>query len=625
MPPLVEASSPYLEAWRPVVEEASLELRPTEHASAPPGGRVLPPSARRRPSKVRSTSDLRDAVAGAVARAAAQGPLSPHGLDEEEDSDSDTGLEHSELTPETAEADDSAVETAPGPDSPVVPTTEAQPTFGPSATSADLRPEPYEEFARLADQQALGIVPPTLPDGYTSSWPPVAVATPAETAEVLSDEPTEKPDGGGTVPETQLEPDALDADTVAQAQVPRDSLFETTLIDDLVAEALVSLDSPPANLVVEEAATEASAAPDSLEAESAHDTEDVVIEETPFPFGERRSAARQARKPLPAALQEAVAAGAAQDLNESGSQPAPGQSPYSPEGKPGKGDAATATAGGKDPGNTKPPGVVRRYGSAIAIVVLFLAAGGVAAGIAAFRGPVNPPGLSTVAQDQAAANGAVLTSAEFPAAWRWSGAKSTANSFGLGSPLVTPAIVQSWLAGNKACSADLNAVTAAMTPTVGDVTAVAYSRAGTTNPLGGPWQIADAIAFHTSTGQVSSDLARMQAVLAKQRAQRCVARFWSATLQSQLPTGSLVMVTVSPRSVPQLAGKPAGWAMEMQGTETVGQTSIPLRCQISSFAAGRAQVYFVVSSRGAALPAVTAAKALNALGTRAERLRSPTA
>ena len=37
-------------------------------------------------------------------------------------------------------------------------------------------------------------------------------------------------------------------------------------------------------------------------------TDEPSDEETPFPFGERRSAARQARKPLPAALQEAVAA-----------------------------------------------------------------------------------------------------------------------------------------------------------------------------------------------------------------------------------------------------------------------------------------------------------------------------
>ena len=51
--------------------------------AGPPEGRVLPPCGRRRPVKVRSNSDLRDAVAEAVARAVAQGPLVPRAPEDE--------------------------------------------------------------------------------------------------------------------------------------------------------------------------------------------------------------------------------------------------------------------------------------------------------------------------------------------------------------------------------------------------------------------------------------------------------------------------------------------------------------------------------------------------------------
>ncbi len=160
--------------------------------------------------------------------------------------------------------------------------------------------------------------------------------------------------------------------------------------------------------------------------------------------------------------------------------------------------------------DAKRPGVLRRYGSAIAIVLLFLAAGGVAAGIAAFRGPVNPTRPSTAAQDRAAARSAVLTAAYFPASWHVSVASNVDTAYGLGTALVTPAVVRDWLATHPACSAELGAVSAAMTPAVGNVTAVAYTQAATTNPQGGPWQIADAVAFHTSATQVSSDLAAVR-------------------------------------------------------------------------------------------------------------------
>src|ERR1035438_4475849 len=71
--------------------------RPEPAPTAPPPTAVLersglPPSARRRPSTVRPPSDLRLAVAGAVARAAAQGPLMPRGPGESDD-----------VTPQTSE------------------------------------------------------------------------------------------------------------------------------------------------------------------------------------------------------------------------------------------------------------------------------------------------------------------------------------------------------------------------------------------------------------------------------------------------------------------------------------------------------------------------------------------
>jgi hypothetical protein len=343
--------------------------------------------------------------------------------------------------------------------------------------------------------------------------------------------------------------------------------------------------------------------------------ETPVADETPFPFGERRSAARQARKPLPAALQEAVAAGAAQDRGAMASQPTSSSGPQT--AKRSKKDPKADAAGSNDPQEAKKPGVIRRYGSAIAIVVLFLAAGGVAAGVAAFHGPVTPPAPPTKAQDRAAAAGAVLGPDQLPASWHLNRAANAAASYGLGSPLVTASLVRAWVAGEQACSADLRAVAAAMTPTVGSVTAVAYSQATTRTPLGASWDIADAVAFHTDSAEVTSDLYRMQSVLSKARARDCVARFWSASLQDKMP-GYLVMMTVAPRSMPRLPGKPVGWEMEMQGTATNATSSIPLRFEITSFAAGRAEAYFAVSSDGAALPALTATRALLDLAARVD-------
>jgi hypothetical protein len=65
--------------------------------------------------------------------------------------------------------------------------------------------------------------------------------------------------------------------------------------------------------------------------------------------------------------------------------------------------------------------------------------------------------------------------------------------------------------------------------------------------------------------------------------------------------------------------------MEMTGTETAGQSSSPLRFEMTSFAVGRAQMFFITSSEGAALPANIAKTALDDLARRTEHLGAQTA
>ena len=779
---LTEAAPPEVEA---VVTEAAVvidELRtppppPPPHLAAPaPEGRVLPPMARRRPTRVRSNSDLRDAVADAVARAAAQGPLLPRGPDEEYEETSAEMAQSSALWPESPGETPSSEEATSVLGAPISPATDEQPTFGPPA-SATIEPEvdPYEEFARLAAEHAIADTAPRVHYGRLPIWKPVAAPPaeeavaetaeeaaeetawlepaeavaetaeepaaetawlePAEAVAETAEEPAEETawlEPAEAVAETAeeaaeetawlapvetvaegvhetaeepaeetawLEPaeavaetaeeaaeetawlapaEAVDetaeeaaaetawlapAEAVAEAVdeaaeetaeaaaeatawlAPAEAAAETAeeaawlapaevvaeAVDETAAEVSAVLEEAPADSELQDWAPEVSApedlapevsAPSTPEVES-HEPETPGIEESAWPFGERRSAARQARKPLPAALQEAVAAGAAQEL--AASQAASGQHTDTTDDQKGGPGSATGTtkSGGKGPGTGKRPGIIRRYGSAIAIVVLFLAAGGAAAGIAAFRGAVTP-GPTTAAKDQVAANRDVLTTDNFPPSWRVSPGASAASTYGLGAPLVTHSAVRSWSAGHPACAGDVNAVSAAMTPTVGDVTAVAYTQATARNPLGGLWQIADAVAFHTSAAQVSAEMTGVRSVLAERKAQLCLVQFWSTALQAQFPSGSLVMMTVSPVVVPSLPGKPLAWAMAMSGTAIFGQTALPLSFEITSFAAGRAQVYFVVSSKSANLPNSLDARLLVTLATQAERQNSST-
>ena len=338
-----------------------------------------------------------------------------------------------------------------------------------------------------------------------------------------------------------------------------------------------------------------------------------------WPVGERRSAARQARSPLPAALQAAVASEVAQaDAGESASQPiASGQPPEPADPL----QAATRTGTGtlSESATAKGPGIIRRYGSAIAIVVLFVAGGGAAAGIAAFRGPVNQPRPPTPAQDRARANSLVLRASNFPRPWHVSNAGDVAGSYGVGSVLVRPAIVRSWLASHLACTTDLNSVSAAMMPSAGGATAAASTQATAAGPPGGSSQIADTVAFHSSPAQASTDLTAVRSLIHEPSARACIIHFWAAELLAKLPPGSHVAMTLWQPRLPVLAGSPLVWAMSMSGTATARHMAVPIRFEVTSFAAGRARVSLAASSRLAPLPARLYDTLLVTLATRAEQ------
>ena len=338
-----------------------------------------------------------------------------------------------------------------------------------------------------------------------------------------------------------------------------------------------------------------------------------------WPVGERRSAARQARSPLPAALQAAVASEVAQaDAGESASQPIASGQPLEPADPL---QAATHMGTGTldESATAMGPGIIRRYGSAIAIVVLFIAAGGAAAGIAAFRGPVNQPGPPTPAQDRATANSVVLRASDFPRPWHVSDARGVASSYGVGSVLVTPAIVRSWLASHLACTTDLNSLSAALMPSVGGATAVASTQATAVEPPGSSWQIADTVAFHSSPAQASTDLTAVRPLIREPGARACIIHFWAAALLSELPPGSHVAMTVWQPRLPVLSGNPLVWAMSMSGTATARHVAIPIHFEVTSFTAGRARVSFAASSKLAPLPASLDEALLVTLATRAEQ------
>ena len=279
-------------------------------------------------------------------------------------------------------------------------------------------------------------------------------------------------------------------------------------------------------------------------------------DELSWPIGERRSSARQARKPLPAALQAVVASDLAQSsLGEPATPSASRQAPEPSDALLGATGVSAET--NKEPVPGDQPGIIRRYASAIAIVVLFAAAGGAAAGIASFRGPVSRPNLPSAAQDKAAANRVALRSRDFPPSWHVSGAGFSASSYGFGSVFATPAVLNSWLNANPSCATDLNSVSAAVTASAGSTTAEAATQAASSDPLDGSWQAADVVAFHTSASQLRNDLTAMRSLLADPSARACIDRYWSAALLARMPAGSQISLSVSQPAGPGPAGEPA--------------------------------------------------------------------
>ncbi len=335
-----------------------------------------------------------------------------------------------------------------------------------------------------------------------------------------------------------------------------------------------------------------------------------------WPIGERRSFARQARKPLPAALQAVVAAEVAQ--GESGTQasePLASKQPQAPT--PLLGTATMNREQGPAQVTAKKPGVIRRYGSAIAVVALFVAAAGAAGGIAAFRGPTQP-GLTTVAQAQQAADNVILRTGDFPPPWHVAKTAVTASSYGVASGLVTPSLVRSWTASNPGCATDIQSVSAALTASDNNAAAVASSQAAAADPLGGSWQTADVVAIGSDTKAVRRDLAALRSLLTAPAARSCVNRFLSASMLAGLPDGSHISLSATAASLPALPSSPPTWAMSMGGTAVVRGVTLPFRFEVVSFAVGHAQVSFISSSKLAPLPLSLNQALLVVLATRAE-------
>lgn len=541
------------------------ELMPPPVSDFVTGG--LPPSARRRPSTARPDSDLQKAVAGAVARAAAQGPLMPHGQD--------------------------------------------------------------EPAVRLKVSQPSAMWPENRPATLPLLESTVAVADPVEKPAAPADlEQVVRATAGQQVKDRREEPAVPANQPAAAAAMPKRNLSRPT-------GAPSAADSParvePTGPHLVEPATgvprsrESDAASLDLSSAVANEPEPRAPEpsdsEAPsWPVGERRSSARQARKPLPAALQAAVSGEVA--------RPAPAEP--SPEGDAARqpseargafpGGAASRTAG--DPGpDAKGPGIIRRYGSAIAIVTLFVAAAGAAAAIAAFRGPVSPPPLSTPAQVQAAANAVTLRTGDLPPSWHVSSG-GAAEAYGVGSVLVAPALIHAWTATHQGCANDIDMLSTAIMPSVPGASAVASTQATAQDPLGGTWQIADAVAFYPTAAQASTNLAAMRSLVAQPGARACISQYTVSALMSEMTPSSHISLIVSQPPVPVLPGNPPVWALAISGTATSGQIVVPIRFEVTSFAVGRAQVSYAASSKLAPLPASLDEELLVTLATRTEQQAS---
>ena len=553
--------------------------------AAMPARGAFPPSARRRGKPARPTSELRQAVAGAVARAAAQGPLL--GRDPEDAENGRPGSSASAATARAAEVPGEDLFGAAGEPASAVALPRrrsnrlsASPTASPPAVTEDTSP--------LAAVEAQAGPGPTGPGPGTVAEPEAVAAT-------------------GTEPPAVVEPEAVAA---TGTELP--AVVEASAPDGAVSEAQAGEPLPVAE-VAELRSSEPAA--------KLHFPALGERGEPSWPIGERRSSARQARKPLPAALQAVVASDIAQSgLGEPAKPAASGQGPEPTDAL--LGTTGASAEADNEPGTGAKPGLLRRYASAIAIVVLFAAAGGAAAGVAALRGPVSRPGLPTAAQDKAAANRVVLKSGDFPSSWHVSTAGFSASSYGFGSVFATPAVLNAWLVTNPACATALEGVSAAVTASAGNTTAEAATQATSSGSLDGSWQTADVVAVHTSAAQLRNDLAAMGSLVADPSARACIDRYWSAALLAPMPAGSRLSLSVSQSAPPVLPGSPPAYVMSMGGTATVRGVTVPFRFEVTSFAVGREQVSFVSSSKLAPLPLNLDRSLLVVLATRAEQQAS---
>jgi hypothetical protein len=250
--------------------------------------------------------------------------------------------------------------------------------------------------------------------------------------------------------------------------------------------------------------------------------------------------------------------------------------------------------------------------------VLFIAAGGIAAGIAAFRGPDASNNLSRLPGQATAASLVTLKAKDLPSTWHVLNSGSLANSYGIGSLFATPAIVHAWNATHSSCAAVINQVGAAMLSTVGPSTVTARTLAATEDPLGGSWQVADTVAVRASPAQASSGLAALSTAFENPVADDCVARLWTASLVPKLPAGSVLNMRVSQPPIPVLPGNPVVWAMAMSGTATIRHSVVPFRFEVLTFAAGRIEVAFSASSKLGPLPSNLDNSLLVTLAMRAE-------
>jgi hypothetical protein len=162
----------------------------------------------------------------------------------------------------------------------------------------------------------------------------------------------------------------------------------------------------------------------------------------------------------------------------------------------------------------------------------------------------------------------------------------------------------------------------AIMPSVPGASAIASTQATAQDPLGGTWQIADTVALYPTAAQVSTNLTAMRSLVTQPGARACISQYTVSALMSEMTPSSHISLIVSQPPVQVLPGSPPVWALAISGTATSGQTAVPIRFEVTSFAVGRAQVSYAASSKLAPLPASLDEELLVMLATRTEQQAS---